>query len=91
MRWTEWRNDTYDTLVKAAGHLMDQETRIKLYWRFLETLDEYFPYSEKAFPPQGLWRIYGIGLPDSVLQKVYSGNAARIIPGVQSRLDALRP
>jgi hypothetical protein len=36
--------------------------------------------SEKApTPPQGRWRIYGIGLPDQILAKVYSGNAARIL------------
>ena len=65
------------------------ETRIKLYWRFLETFDEYIPYSEKEFPPQGFWRIYGLGLPDNVLEKVYSKNAAKIIPGVQERLGKL--
>lgn len=63
------------------------ETRISLYWRFLETFDEYFPYSEKEFPPQGFWNIYGIGLPDEVLKKVYHENAARIIPGVKERLE----
>ena len=26
------------------------ETRLGLYWQFLETEDEYFPYSEKVFP-----------------------------------------
>ena len=62
------------------------ETRISLYWRFLETLDENFPYSEKAFPPQGFWNIYGIGLDDQVLRKIYHQNAARIIPGVRDRL-----
>ena len=40
------------------------ETRVRLYWRFLETQDENFPYSEKDFPPQGLWNIYGVELPD---------------------------
>jgi predicted TIM-barrel fold metal-dependent hydrolase len=64
------------------------ETRISLYWRFLETFDEYFPYSEKPFPPQGFWNIYGLGLPDEVLRKVYHENAARIIPGVQERVEA---
>jgi predicted TIM-barrel fold metal-dependent hydrolase len=63
------------------------ETRIRLYWRFLETYDEYFPYSEKPFPPQGLWNIYGIGLPDRVLRKVYYQNAMRVIPGVRSKLN----
>lgn len=60
--------------------------RLALYWRFLETRDEYFPYSERPFPPQGFWRIYGLNLPDDVLRKVYHENAARIIPGVRERL-----
>jgi predicted TIM-barrel fold metal-dependent hydrolase len=64
------------------------ETRIRLYWRFLETFDEYFPYSEKEFPPQGLWNIYGIGLPDDVLRNVYFENALRIIPGLRDRYEA---
>jgi predicted TIM-barrel fold metal-dependent hydrolase len=64
------------------------EARVRLYWRFLETNDEYFPYSEKPFPPQGFWRIYGIGLSDEVLEKVYYKNAARIVPGVSERIAA---
>jgi predicted TIM-barrel fold metal-dependent hydrolase len=63
------------------------EERVRLYWRFLETADEYFPYSERPFPPQGFWNIYGLELPDNVLKKVYSQNAARLIPGVQEKLD----
>jgi len=66
------------------------EKRLSLYWRFLETRDEYFPYSEKEFPPQGFWRIYGLGLPDAVLRKVYHENAARVIPGVQEKLAAFQ-
>ncbi len=67
------------------------ETRLRLYWRFLETFDEYFPYSEKEFPPQGFWRIYGIGLPDHVLRRVYYENASRIVPGVRQKLAKLVP
>ncbi|MDA0657619.1 MAG: amidohydrolase family protein [Planctomycetota bacterium] len=62
--------------------------RLSLYWRFLETYDEYFPYSERPFPPQGFWNIYGLGLPDAVLRKIYHENAARIIPGVAERIRA---
>lgn len=62
------------------------ELRYHSYWRFFETRDEYFSYSEKVPPPQGFWRIYGVYLPDEVLQKIYSLNAARIIPGVHQRL-----
>ncbi len=51
----------------------------RCYFRFLETLDEYFDYSPAPTPPQGRWKIYGIGLPDSVLKKVYHDNAARIL------------
>ena len=57
-----------------------QTERMKLYWRFLETRDEYFPYSDTLPPPQGFWRIYGIYLPDEVLEKVYFRNAIRIMP-----------
>lgn len=67
------------------------EERVRLYWRFLETKDEYFPYSEKAFPPQGFWNIHGVGLDDSTLRAMYYGNAARLIPGVEERLRKLHP
>jgi predicted TIM-barrel fold metal-dependent hydrolase len=62
------------------------EERIRLYWRFLETRDQYFPYSEKPIPPQGLWQIHGIGLDRDVLKKVYLTNAVRVIPGIRERL-----
>jgi len=62
------------------------ETRLRAYWRFLETNDEAFDYSEKTPPPQGLWQIHGVGLPDDVLKKIYYENAAHLIPGVGQRL-----
>lgn len=49
------------------------------YFRFLETLDEYFDYCPAEVPPQGRWRIYGIGLPDNMLRKLYHNNAARLL------------
>ena len=51
----------------------------RVYYRFLETDDEYFNYSTRPVPGQGRWQIYGLYLPDEVLQKVYYGNAERII------------
>lgn len=62
------------------------ETRIQTYWRFLETWDEYFPYSEKPFPPQGFWNIYGVGLPDEVLRRLYYENAQKIIPELKDKV-----
>jgi predicted TIM-barrel fold metal-dependent hydrolase len=51
----------------------------EIYFRFLETDDEYFDYAPAKVPPQGRWRIYGIELPESILQKVYNQNAARLL------------
>ncbi len=50
-----------------------------IYYRFLETEDEYFDYAPAPVPPQGRWRIYGIGLPDGILRKVYNENATRLL------------
>jgi predicted TIM-barrel fold metal-dependent hydrolase len=52
----------------------------EIYFRFLETEDEYFDYAPSRIPPQGRWRIYGLGLPDSILKKVYYENATRLLP-----------
>lgn len=46
------------------------------YFRWLETDDEYFDYW--GSPGQGRWEIYGLALPDSILEKVYHLNAERI-------------
>jgi len=51
----------------------------EIYYRFLETEDEYFDYAPASVPPQGRWRIYGLGLPDEILKKVYYQNAARLL------------
>jgi predicted TIM-barrel fold metal-dependent hydrolase len=49
----------------------------EIYYRFLETDDEYFDYAPAKVPPQGRWQIYGIQLPETILRKVYHENAAR--------------
>ena len=50
----------------------------RLYYRFLETDDEYFNYNLSETPRQGRWHAYGLYLPDEVLKPVYYSNAARI-------------
>jgi predicted TIM-barrel fold metal-dependent hydrolase len=55
------------------------EQLYEIYYRFLETEDEYFDYAPAPTPPQGRWRIYGLGLPDGILKKVYFQNAARLL------------
>lgn len=51
----------------------------QIYYRFLETDDEYFAYGPEPTPRQGRWRIYGLYLPDDVLEKVYNRNAQRLV------------
>jgi predicted TIM-barrel fold metal-dependent hydrolase len=55
------------------------EELYQIYYRFLETEDEYFDYAPAKVPPQGRWRIYGIGLPETILRKVYHQNAERVL------------
>jgi predicted TIM-barrel fold metal-dependent hydrolase len=50
----------------------------RLYFRFLETADEYFEYPSHA-SRQGRWNIYGLHLPDDVLEKIYRGNAQKLL------------
>ena len=51
----------------------------RLYYRFLETEDEYFNYSTSEVPEQGRWYVCGLYLPDDVLEKVYQKNARRVL------------
>ena len=51
----------------------------EIYFRFLETEDEYFDYAPTPVPPQGRWRIYGLGLSEGILRKVYYENAERLL------------
>ena len=53
------------------------------YFRVLETEDEYFPYHKKY---HAFWPMYGMGLPDAILKKVYYKNALRIIPNIDKSL-----
>lgn len=53
------------------------------YFRVLESEDEYFPYHKRY---HAFWRMYGLGLPDDVLKKVYYKNALRLIPKIDKSL-----
>jgi predicted TIM-barrel fold metal-dependent hydrolase len=55
------------------------------HFRWLETGDESFDYW--GYPGQGRWKIYGMNLPDEVLEKIYHKNAERMFKqfrGVQA-------
>jgi hypothetical protein len=49
----------------------------EIYYRFLETDDDYFESNNSS------WRIYGIKLPEQILRKVYCENAERVF-GIKS-------
>lgn len=51
------------------------------YFRVLETEDEYFDYYRKR---HAFWKMYGLGLPDEVLRKIYYRNALKLIPGIDA-------
>jgi predicted TIM-barrel fold metal-dependent hydrolase len=59
----------------------------RCYFRFLETYDEYFipPDYDGTFG-RYRWHICGIGLPRTVLKKIYHGNILKIIPGIKHLL-----
>ncbi|HEU4520354.1 MAG TPA: amidohydrolase family protein, partial [Thermoanaerobaculia bacterium] len=53
------------------------------YFRVLETEDEYFDYYRKR---HAFWKMYGVGLPDEVLKKIYYKNALKLIPAIDASL-----
>jgi predicted TIM-barrel fold metal-dependent hydrolase len=72
-----------DAVPRPAGDQYPQQVfkdeMFQIYYRFLETEDDYFDYAPAKVPPQGRWRIYGLGLPEGVLKKVYLDNAVRLL------------
>jgi predicted TIM-barrel fold metal-dependent hydrolase len=52
-----------------------------VYFRVLETADEYFDYYRKR---HAFWKMYGLALPDEVLKKLYYLNALKVVPGIDA-------
>ena len=74
----------HDFFVKYQDRIMFgkdsfQPEEYPYYWRVFETRDEYFDYYRHY---HAFWKLYGIGLPDSVLKKVYYQNAMKITKGL---------
>jgi len=72
----------HEFFLKYQDRIMfgtDNEVTEEMYrnhFRWLETADEYFDYW--GYPGQGRWKIYGMELPDTVLEKIYHRNAERL-------------
>jgi predicted TIM-barrel fold metal-dependent hydrolase len=69
--------------ILFGADLVPDVEMYRLYYRFLETADEYFEYPTHA-SGQGRWCIYGLDLPEDVLRKVYRENALRLLPQLRS-------
>jgi predicted TIM-barrel fold metal-dependent hydrolase len=73
----------YQDRVVFGTDMPVREDVYRTYFRFLETKDEYFDYPDYVGRfGYSRWRIYGLGLPDEVLEKIYYKNTCRIIPGI---------
>jgi len=73
----EWFIKYQDRIMMGKDTWAPQEYHV--YFRVLESADEYFDYYRKR---HAFWKMYGLGLPGEVLKKVYYKNAARVIPGI---------
>ncbi|MCC7031992.1 MAG: amidohydrolase [Acidobacteria bacterium] len=74
----------HDFFVKYQDRIMFgkdsfQPDEYPYYWRVFETTDEYFDYYRDY---HAFWKLYGMGLPDAVLKKVYADNARRVVKGL---------
>lgn len=54
------------------------------YFRFLETADENFPYSETSPPGSRRWMMSGLALDADALRQVYGANARRLVPALRA-------
>jgi predicted TIM-barrel fold metal-dependent hydrolase len=74
----------HDFLVKYQDRVLFgkdsyQPDEFPYFWRTFETADEYFDYYRDY---HAFWKLYGVALPDSVLRKLYYGNALRLMPAL---------
>jgi len=72
----------YQDRVMFGTDTVPDRTAYRMYYRFLETDDEYFD-SSAGHHPQGFWMIYGVFLPKEVLEKLYVKNAERLLVGLK--------
>lgn len=68
----------YADRILFGADLPPSTEMYRLYYRFLETDDEYFEYPSHA-SRQGRWNIYGLYLPANVLERIYRSNALELL------------
>jgi predicted TIM-barrel fold metal-dependent hydrolase len=70
-----------ERILFGTDELPPSREQYLTYFRFLETEDEYFPYSpDPGNPyPRGRWHISGLGLDHAALPAIYRDNALRVL------------
>jgi predicted TIM-barrel fold metal-dependent hydrolase len=69
----------YQDRILFGSDMGPDPDEYRIYFRFLETDDEYFNYNSSDVPLQGRWYVCGMYLPDEVLKKIYHDNAVRVL------------
>jgi predicted TIM-barrel fold metal-dependent hydrolase len=77
--------DYQDRILFGTDYSVSAEM-YRNHFRWLETADEYFEPVD--YPFLGRWMIYGLELPDSVLEKIYRRNAERILGQFQGAVGS---
>jgi predicted TIM-barrel fold metal-dependent hydrolase len=73
----------YQDRIMFGTDTTPRRAAYRVYYRFLETDDEYFNCAE-SHHLQGFWNIHGIFLPKEVLTKIYRTNAERVLFGLKT-------
>lgn len=69
----------YQDRILFGSDLGPDLAAYRIYYRFLETDDEYFNYDTSEIPGQGRWQVFGLNLPEEVLKKIYFTNAQQLL------------
>ena len=78
-----------DRVLFGTDEIPPRRSTYEIYFRFLETPDECFPYSPDSPPGSGRWPISALELPVGVVTQVYAGNAQRLVPTLAARTGAV--
>ena len=73
----QWLTKYQDRVL--MGKDIYAQSEFYTYFRVLESEDEYFDYYR---PRHAFWKMYGLGLSDDVLKKLYYKNALKLIPSI---------
>jgi predicted TIM-barrel fold metal-dependent hydrolase len=71
----------YQDRIVMGKDIFGDEDEFRVYFRLFETNDEYFAWYRRR---HAFWGMYGLGLPDEVLRKVYYKNAVRLMQAIDA-------